>query len=1069
MANNQARKSERPVTAYVLAFMLLLSAANAARGQNYPPLTDAQEKAMWEVTGLLRQANKLEDEGNYEAAEATLKQALAQSEQIGGTEHVAVTFALNNLGDLYKLLGEYDQAERLHLRALAIREKVLAPAHRDIIISLNNLGEIYLSKGDYARGESFSQRALAMSEKLLAPDDPLVAMSLNNLAVSYQERGDNTRAEPMFLRVLAIREKALGQDHTDVAVPLNNLAHLYSAKGEYEKVEPLLQRALRIYEKAYGADNLNIAVLLNNMGELYREMGEYAKAEPLYQRAVRIIEKSGGPDALPLAEVLSNLSVLYQSKGDHLHAEPLSKRAIAIAEKTLGADAAPLSVMLANLATVYQANGDYDGAEQTYRRALAIAETSLGKDHQTVAKLLKNLADLYHLKQSWELSIQTYERALQVWAKALSPDSPQIAPTLNNLGLLYTMKGDYSRAETLYRRALAIQEKAFGQNHPGVATTLSNLGLIAAAQGDIPKALSFLTRSNEAHEHNLALMLSTGSEEQKLLYASSFASETEGLISLHTRLAPNNADAARLALTAILRHKGRVLDAMSEQVETLRRRLDAQGLKLLEQLSGVRSRLATLVLKGAGDSDPARQQGEVARMEMEGQRLEAEISRRSSEFRAQSQAITLARVQQLIPAGSALVEIMSYEPVDFHEMKNSDASEPARYVAYVLGRSGAPLWVDLGEAAAIDVEIGKLRDALRDRGHADVKQIARTVDEKIMRPLRKLLPAETRTVLLSPDGSLNLIPFNALVDEQDHYLVEGYSFIYLTSGRDLLRFEAQTPGRQAPYIIANPKFDESAQPTGASNQTASALEQSRAFDFSKAKFRPLPGTAGEAQALAAILPDAQMLTEAQATETALKKVSGPKILHIATHGFFLPDEKRERASTAAAARGVSRLLEMEDNNSSSSPQRKPTLIENPLLRSGLALAGANQRQGGGGEDGVLTAIEAAGLDLWGTKLVVLSACETGVGEVRSGQGVYGLRRALVIAGAESQVMSLWQVSDAATRDLMADYYKRLISGGGRGEALRQVQLEMLGNGERSHPYFWASFIQIGDWRNLAGK
>lgn len=166
-----------------------------------------------------------------------------------------------------------------------------------------------------------------------------------------------------------------------------------------------------------------------------------------------------------------------------------------------------------------------------------------------------------------------------------------------------------------------------------------------------------------------------------------------------------------------------------------------------------------------------------------------------------------------------------------------------------------------------------------------------------------------------------------------------------------------------------------------------------------------------------------------------------------------------------------------------------TRIENPLLRSGLVLAGANQREGGEGEDGILTALEASGLNLWGTKLVVLSACETGVGEVKNGEGVYGLRRALVLAGSESQVMSLWQVSDEATRDLMVEYYRRLHKGEGRTEALRQVQLEMLMGAQqsrerqshglalsdkgpnkpvdRSHPFFWASFIQSGDWRPLA--
>jgi CHAT domain-containing protein len=213
-----------------------------------------------------------------------------------------------------------------------------------------------------------------------------------------------------------------------------------------------------------------------------------------------------------------------------------------------------------------------------------------------------------------------------------------------------------------------------------------------------------------------------------------------------------------------------------------------------------------------------------------------------------------------------------------------------------------------------------------------------------------------------------------------------------------------------------------------------------------------------------------VLTGAQASEAALKQVAGPSVLHVATHGFFLPDRQPEAEADARPAE--TRGIVLSRKRQESAP------AENPLLRSGLALAGANRGGAGAGEDGVLTAYEAAALDLWGTRLVVLSACETGVGDVRAGEGVYGLRRALVLAGSESQVMSLWQVDDAATRDLMVAYYKRLRAGEGRTEALRAVQLEMLrggGGGERqggpdrSHPFFWAAFIQSGDWRSMDGK
>jgi CHAT domain-containing protein len=223
-------------------------------------------------------------------------------------------------------------------------------------------------------------------------------------------------------------------------------------------------------------------------------------------------------------------------------------------------------------------------------------------------------------------------------------------------------------------------------------------------------------------------------------------------------------------------------------------------------------------------------------------------------------------------------------------------------------------------------------------------------------------------------------------------------------------------------------------------------------------FAPLVGTAMEARELKSLFPDARILTGSEASKAELERLDSPAILHIATHGFFLEnaaDEKINKnagTSAAVATRGIHSRL-----NS-----------ENPLLRSGLALAGANL-DNQGREDGILTALEASNLNLWGTKLVTLSACDTGVGEVKNGEGVYGLRRAFVIAGAETIVMSLWPVSDSVTRELMTSYYRGLKAGLGRGESLRQAQLAMLHKKGHEHPFYWASFIQVGEWANLSGK
>jgi CHAT domain-containing protein len=290
------------------------------------------------------------------------------------------------------------------------------------------------------------------------------------------------------------------------------------------------------------------------------------------------------------------------------------------------------------------------------------------------------------------------------------------------------------------------------------------------------------------------------------------------------------------------------------------------------------------------------------------------------------------------------------------------------------------------------------------------------------------------------------------VDEQDRYILEHYTFTYLTSGRDLLRVDNRFPGNHPPLVIANPLFGD-----GRTRVTGKTLAQNKAEQLSvgsRTNFTPLTGTEAEAREIAALLKVVP-LTGARATEGAVKGVSGPSILHIATHGYFVPYPEPATAGDEGfdPFRPLSQFRAVEESKS-------------PLLRSGLAFAGANQPANRGGEDGILTALEAAGLDLWGTKLVVLSACETGLGDVQVGEGVYGLRRSFMLAGAESAVMSFWKVDDEVTREMMVQYYKRLLDGEGRSEALRQVQLMVLGDLARSHPYYWASFIHLGNWQGL---
>jgi CHAT domain-containing protein/Tfp pilus assembly protein PilF len=1075
-----------------------------------------------QVLALLQQSQERQIAGEINEAIALADRALKIADKDLGPEHGAVLLSVSTLAQLHHRKGEPDRAEPFYLRALAIAEKPNSGTEPSFVATLlNGLGRIYVQRADFFGAEALYKRALNIQERTLGPDDFQVATTLTNLGVMYQEKGDYQQAERLLERALAIREKATGPEELYVIQSLKSLASLYETKGDYDKAGLLLERAVTRLEKLLGPDNVLVAPGLSDLALHYKTQGDFIKAERLYQRAIAIGEKAGGPENPTLAVTLDNLANLYVSKGDYERAEALYKRALAIKEKSLRPDDSEMATTLSNLAVLYGEQRHFDLAEPLLQRAITIKEKALGPAHAEVATLLSNLAVLYYDKGDYEKADSLSQRVLTIKEKALGPEHPDVAIALNNIGALKEKRGDYKGAETLYLRALAIYEKKFGPKHPETTSMVFNLALLAAAKGEMPRAISYLTRGTDTSEYNAALILTTGSEEQKSRYMSMISSETDYTVSLHLRSVPNDLSAARLALTTILRRKGRALDAMTEQLSTLRRRSDPQDRALLEQLVAVRSQLATLVFDRAARERPlSEQQAAITKLEAEVQRLEAAVSARSAEFRAQSQPVTIESVQAAMPADTALIEITSYRPFNTQAKNRSERYGPARYAAYILRKEGPVAsgpagvlqqasWVDLGDAVVINNDVDELRRALRNPSSTNVKQVGKALYEKVMRPILPLL-GKTHRLFLSPDGDLNLIPFAALVDEQERYLVETYSITYLTSGRDLLRLQVHTVSKQGPVVFANPLFNQVSDTDKTDKQTAPAPDsgsRGRPWDLRNVKFKPLPGTAQEAKALGDILSGVKLWTGAQATEAALKQVSGPSILHIATHGFFLPDQAQ---AFGESARGIM-----------VSPQAQSG-GENPLLRSGLALAGVNQHQSGAGEDGVLTALEATGLDLWSTRLVVLSACETGLGEVKNGEGVYGLRRALVLAGSESQVMSLWAVSDAATRDLMADYYKRLQAGEGRTEALRQVQLTMIksntpeaegrrqtagaagatlataaptaaktsapGPGssaqqrdvgieqrqktpaeDRSHPFYWASFIQSGEWRSLSGN
>src|SRR6266508_1050773 len=561
------------------------------------------------------------------------------------------------------------------------------PIERELAGGQSHSYQITLTEGQYLR-VVVEQRGVDVVVTLLSPDgkklievdspngtqgpEPLqwIVEAAGTYWLEVRSLENNAKPGRYEAKIVELRT-ATGRDR-DLAEAdkLYNESIGLREKGQYGKAIPLAERALAIRQKTLGAEHPDTPTLLDNLAYLYYEKGDYAQAEPLYRRALAIREETLGAEHPDTATVLNNLALLYYQKGDYAQAELLYRRALAIREKTLGAEHPLTAGSLNSLASLYYAKGDYAQAEPLYRRALAIRQNTLGAEHSLTAN------------------------------------------SLNSLALLYYDKGDYAQAEPLYRRALAISEKTLGAEHPFTATLLNNQARLHEATGDISRAVALRLRAQAIEERNISVNLATGSERQKLAYLTTLAGSADYSVHLHARSAPDNSTARDLSLTAILQRKGRALDAMSDSIEALRRAASPQDRALFDRLKDIRSQQARLVFGGLQRTTPAEYQNQIRNLAEQAEKLEDEISRRSDKFRAEYQPVTLAATQSAIPARAALIEFYSYHPFNAKSARPAEAFGQPRYVAYVLRQQGEAQWVDLGEAAPIDLAVTALRQAL---------------------------------------------------------------------------------------------------------------------------------------------------------------------------------------------------------------------------------------------------------------------------------------------------------------------------------------------------------------------
>jgi tetratricopeptide (TPR) repeat protein/CHAT domain-containing protein len=998
-------------------------------------------------------------------AEALYRRSLAVKETRLGKDHPDVAATLTSLGGVAHKQERHAEAEALYRRALAIRESKLGKDHPDVAATLHNLALLYHTQGRYADAEAHFQRALAIEEDRLGKDHPELAVTLGNLALLRQVQGQYDEAERLLKRSLAIKESRLGKDHPRVAIDLTNLAQLYQELGRHARAEALFLRSLAILKAKLGEGHREVAACQNNLAMLYRAEGRHAEAERLHLAALASTERTQGKDSLAAAVSFNNLAGVYQDQAGFAEAEALFLRSLAIEERTLGKDHPRVAVAANNLALLYEEQGRLAEAEPLFRRSLAIKETRLGKDHPDVPVTLGNLGNLY-LRLRKEVEAEAlFRRCLAISEGKLGKDHPRVATELNNLADVCRRLGRHDEAERLFRRALAIKEKRLGGDHAGVALVLNNLALLYAEQARWAEAFDTWDASRRVLRRHEGAVLAGLPEADQLAFLHTHAvSDFPAALTLGWRRRQDAAARAKAA-SWLVNGKAMAQQTLAEQVLLERDSKGRPWAALVEELAEVRRRLAALAVRVPSAEQLAahrRQLDELADREKGLARRIAQEGHRGEQRRAW---VEVADLQRALPGDAVLVEVVRLVVYDFQARGKAPYWQPPRYVAFVIDARGVEL-VDLGPAAAIERAVQEVRSDLQ-RAPAVVKEEGEPDAEKVLKARLARLSAQVLTPLLPhlktykrwvicPDGALWLVPWSALLLPDGRYAVEGHTVSHLISARDLVAAAAAAKAG-APAVLADPDFDlRAARPSVPDGDGLAARRRSA---LGEVRFGRLPGTAAEAKLIAPKLKTyagetPKVYTGAEATEAAFKALKGPRVLVLSTHGFFLPDVERPPEDDL--------LLR---------PSKKARPEDNPLLRSGLALAGANEREAAskqGVDDGILTALEILGTDLRGTELVVLSACETGLGEVRIGEGVAGLRQAFQLAGAQSVVASLWQVPDRQTAQLMGRLFDHLAAGRGRADALRLAQLEMIRARRQregaAHPFFWAAFTLTGQTR-----
>jgi len=909
---------------------------------------------------------------------------------------------------------DFDGAIQDYQRALSALPA--GPDSADAADLLLEFSRALYSKADYAGAQARARQALDIYKRVYGEENALEARALDAVAVAMLAAGDYHAANPWFEQALAVARKTAGAEHRDTVGIMEHYAMNLTRGGEYARAKVMEEDALAIAERRFAPDDQLTADALNGLGQLLDQMGDYPSSSQYQLRALAIMEKRTGKDSLEVGNTLVGMGNNARDAADYLNAKAY------------------------------------------FERAAAIYEALLGPRDTRVGGALDNLGQTLLAMRRFAAARPILERALAIQTQALGPRHPWTANVIQGLGALEAGLGNYQQSRDYYRQNLAIWRETLGPEHPFTVVSMTEYSDVLVHLGQYGEALDLALQAADIRRDNIVRTVRTVDERQALRYAALDASGMDTVLTIASRPEASAQDRER-AWDALIRSRALVLDEMSARHRSIFEAADAAVADLEQHEAAARNRIGKLVLQGPGKLTLADYSARLETARSAWERAGTELAVKSAEFRKAwtGQRAGYGAVKAALPAGAALVAFRRYSRKNYQAAGDSPGDS---YLAFVLaGPGGDAAVVRLGSAARIESLVAQWRVEIdRERGslgrsaagnEARYRVAAMALRQAVWDPIERRLGQAAR-VYIVPDGALQLVNFAALPAANGRYLVESGPLLHVLSAERDLAAPSPLPAGTELLVLADPQFQARPGPPAVASARPPVYRgaASTCADFASLQFASLPGSLAEAQTIASIW-NAQgwhelTLSGADASEAALDAMAaGKRVVHIATHGFFL-DAHCPGSSVAR---------------------------ENPLLRSGLALAGANRRQsaGAGDDDGILTAEEAAALDLQNTQWVVLSGCDTGVGDVKAGEGVLGLRRAFQEAGARTLIASLWPVDDQEARQWMGTLYRaRFHDGKSTAESLREADLAQLRArrkaGQSTHPFYWAEFVAVGDWR-----